>query len=97
MLPHQVLNTLEPIEQRMQMLQSQRMEDTNHVVTAREPAWVEQRHVPDENGAPEPATDTITRDGIEMLMDEATYECTCGEELSDWHDVQRHFQEVSDA
>lgn len=69
---------------------------SEHVVTALEPAWVEQEHAPDADGNPEPVTETVTRDGIEMLMDESTYECSCGEDLSDWDEVQEHFRRVSD-
>lgn len=95
MHPHQVLDRIEPIEQRMRQLQYERMTDEQHVVTALEPAWVEQKHVPDEDGVPQPASETVTKDGIDMLMDESEYECSCGEDLSGWHEVQEHFRDVT--
>ena len=70
--------------------------DGTHRVTATEPAWVEQEHEPDDHGNPEPVTETTTRDGIDSLMDESTYECTCGISMSSWDDVLIHFQAVTD-
>lgn len=96
MLPYQVLDRIEPMAQQMRQLQYERMDDTEHVVTALEPAWVEQKHVPAEDGVPEPASETVTKDGIDMLMDESSYECSCGEDLSGWDEVQAHFLEVTD-
>lgn len=70
--------------------------DEPHVVTAREPTWTTQNHVPDEDGRPSEVVGSLATDGlIEPLHDESTYECTCGVEMDSWDDVQIHFKAVT--
>lgn len=71
-----------------------------HEVTGTEPAWVESRFrarisKDGDSVYPEYVSDsTRVEDGIDMLHDEAEYSCTCGADLSHWHEVQAHLQEV---
>ena len=67
-----------------------------HVVKATEPAWVEGTYKPDANGAPEWLDEPRVGDGIDMLMDESTYECSCGADLAYWGEVEEHFRVVTD-
>lgn len=68
---------------------------SDHTVTATEPAWVEQKHEPDETGMPHPVSEPETQGIIDDFYQESTYECTCGEDLSSWDEVVAHFDEVS--
>lgn len=67
-----------------------------HVVTAIEPAWVEQEHMPDSRGIARPVSEPQVGDAIESLQSESTYECTCGASLASWQVVEEHFAEVMD-
>lgn len=67
---------------------------TQHTVTAIEPAWVAQEYQSDEEGNPEPVTETETETNIDQLYEDSTYSCTCGEPLDNWEDVEAHFNEV---
>lgn len=67
-----------------------------HRVTATEPCWTEQDHVPGPNGAPEPVGEFETGELVDALFDESEYECTCGTELDSWSDVQDHFLDVTE-
>lgn len=71
-------------------------ESTDHIVTAVEPAWVEQQFEAGEMGNPEPITDNKALDTIDELHDESEYECSCGEELPDWRAVQTHLEDKRD-
>jgi len=65
-----------------------------HIVTATEPAWSEQRHRPGDDGTPEVVPDTLELYPLDATGYEPTYSCTCGAELRSWHDVLEHFEEV---
>lgn len=68
-------------------------DEDEHIVTAEEPAWTEQRFRPSENGTPEAIPDTMA---IFPLNNGPLprYTCSCGAEFRDWAQVQKHYEEV---
>lgn len=69
-------------------------QDEDHIVTAEEPAWTEQRHRPGDRGTPEVVPDSLELYPLGINGIESKYTCTCGAELRSWKDVQDHFKEV---
>lgn len=65
-----------------------------HIVTATEPAWSEQRHRPGDDGTPEIVPDTLELYPLDAVGYEPTYSCSCGVELRSGHDVLEHFEDV---
>lgn len=65
-----------------------------HIVTAEEPAWTEQRHRPGDDGTPEVVPDTLELFPLDVAGCEPEYSCSCGAELRRWVDVLDHFEEV---
>lgn len=72
---------------------------TEHIVTAIEPAWVQSEYRPDpSSGRPDyvgMSTEVLHSDGLDELFHESSYECSCEETLSNWHEVQEHFEDVT--
>lgn len=68
-------------------------EKDEHIVTAEEPSWTEQRHRPDEDGKPEVVPDSLILHPLE-IGPEPMYSCSCGAELRSWGDVRKHFEKV---
>lgn len=67
-----------------------------HVVTAIEPVWAEQKYKPNDDSQPEPVSETVAQDIIDSMYQESGYECSCGVELDGWDDVEAHFVDISD-
>ena len=71
--------------------------DDEHVVSSIEACWVETTYRSDGNGRPEyvGGSDTVLHsDGLDLVNDDASYECSCGATLHSWHEVEEHFDEV---
>lgn len=71
-------------------------ETQRHVVTATEPVWLSMKHVPGEDG--EALSIPGSRQPEKLIgthVEESTYECSCGEELASWFEVQQHYLELT--
>lgn len=64
----------------------------DHVVTAVEPYWTESKYVL-QDGHPTPTEVRATTHCIDMMMDHAEYECSCGAEFSGWGEAEMHLVE----
>lgn len=69
-----------------------------HIVTTIEPVWVRSEYRLTPSGEPEYLTGSqkvIGDHGMEPIMDDALYECSCGVEFESWSDVEEHFETVA--
>lgn len=76
------------------MMTQQKEEE--HIVTAEEPAWTEQKHRPGEDGTPEVVPDTLILHPLDSGP-APRYSCSCGANFRNWGGVLDHFEEVENS
>lgn len=69
-------------------------QEKEHVVTAKEATWTEQKHRPGEDGTPEVIPDTLILHNLDSGP-MSKYSCSCGAELRNWAQVKEHFEKVA--
>jgi hypothetical protein len=69
-------------------------QESEHIITAREPAWTEQRFRPGEDGTPKAVPDTMEIHHAEHGP-RPRYVCSCGAEFRNWGAVKKHCEEVA--
>lgn len=65
-----------------------------HVVTAWEPYWQESRYVHDCAGHVTATKIQPSADPVDVAMDHAEYECSCGEAFETWSEAEEHLHEA---
>lgn len=68
-------------------------QEEEHIVTAEEPAWTEQKHRPGKDGTPEVIPDTLVLHPLDTGP-APRYSCSCGVEFFNWAQVEEHFEKV---
>lgn len=68
--------------------------EDEHIVTAEEPAWTEQRHRLGDDGSPEVVPDSLELHPLDIHGYEPEYSCSCRAEFRSWGAVREHFEEV---
>lgn len=68
--------------------------EADHVIEAVEPIWLTVVHIPDPETGEPMEVNVRNRDLLASMFPEtAEYECSCGEELSNWSAVEMHLAE----
>lgn len=65
---------------------------TEHAVTAQEPAWTEQVHTFDPDAGEYVSGELTATRLITMIPDSNSYECSCGKQLQTWEDAECHMK-----